>query len=81
MPVVATESFGGPCSVNLDQVTCSDAIFGSRKKCFNDSDLCETDCSCSCRDSFVNYGRTGVIDVHGAQVGRWAWDVFLVTGP
>jgi hypothetical protein len=25
--------------------------------------------------------RAKVKDVHGAQFGRWAWDVFLVTGP
>lgn len=60
----STESFGGACNVNLDQVTCSDTIFGSTKRCFNDPDLCETDCSCSCRDSVVNYGRKGVIDYY-----------------
>lgn len=25
--------------------------------------------------------RAKIKDVHGAQAGRWAWDVFLVTGP
>ena len=25
--------------------------------------------------------RAKVKDIHGAQAGRWAWDVFLVSGP
>jgi hypothetical protein len=52
------------CTVNLDQVTCSDTIFGSHHNCYNNSNDCTQDCSCSCRNSQVNTGKTGVIDYY-----------------
>src|SRR6266850_5796368 len=58
----SAQALSSACDLNLDQVTCSDTVFGSRHTCYNETSQCKTDCSCTCDDSSNNYGKVGVID-------------------
>lgn len=60
----STESLTSACWLHLDQITCTDTIFGASHRCLNEAAQCISDCDCSCRLSVGNYGYTGVIDYY-----------------
>ena len=72
----STDRLSFTCDVRLDQVTCSDTVFGFRRSCYNDPNQCKSDCSCSCRGSSVNYGYAGVIDYYDTCVGFYVQQIY-----
>lgn len=69
----SVESFGSEyCQVHLDRVTCSDSTIRVNKTCTGE---CKTDCSCSCTNSVLNYGKHSVIDYYDSCFERFVQEI------